>query len=147
MGQQLNEWSKAMKISKSFVSLVLAATAVTGFTATPALAGGGSSDGYQRGGDYNRDGYYDRRDARDYRRDQRRYERRNYRGYNNQRRYYRSRCSNGTGGAILGAVVGGAVGDRVARRGERTEGAIIGAVVGALGGRALDKGTSRCRRY
>lgn len=120
----------------SIGALVLAATAVTGFTATPAMAGGR---------DYYNDGYYERGDRYD------RYDRRESR---RERRYYRDdyrgqRCkNNGTGGTIIGAVAGGLLGDQVARRGSRTEGAIIGAAVGALAGRALDKSSSDCnRRY
>jgi Glycine zipper 2TM domain len=44
------------------------------------------------------------------------------------------------------AVVGGLAGREIARRGNKTEGAIIGAAVGALGGRAIDKADSNCRR-
>lgn len=124
-----------MKINKIISSLVLAATAISGFAVTPAFAHG-----------HDRDRYYDRGEYRDHDRDYRydrydRYDRRDYR----DRRYYNNRCSNGTGGTIIGAVAGGLVGDRVARRGSRTEGTIIGAAIGALGGRALDKASSRCR--
>lgn len=120
------------KLKNSIGALVLAATAVTGFTATPAMAGGR---------DYYDDGYYSRGDRYD------RYDDR--REYRRDRRYYRdNRCkNNGTGGTIIGAVAGGLLGDQVARRGSRTEGAIIGAAVGALAGRALDKSSSDCRRY
>lgn len=120
--------------TKSIGALVLAATAVTGFTATPAMARG---DRYE-------DGYYSRGDRYD------RYDRRENR---RERRYYRNNgyqeCKNsGTGGTIIGAVAGGLLGDQVARRGSRTEGTIIGAAVGALAGRALDKSSSDCnRRY
>lgn len=129
-----------MKIGKTFGGLVLAATLTTGIAATPAEAHGrghhrhqanydnrGYDDGYNR---YNSSDRYDRNERRDYR------DRRDYRN---------NRCSNGTGGTIIGAVAGGLVGDRVARRGSRTEGTIIGAAIGALGGRALDKASSRCR--
>jgi Glycine zipper 2TM domain len=122
------------KIKNSIGALVLAATAVTGFTATPAMADGRyDDDGY-----YSRDDRYDRYDRRDYRRGDR------YRGD----RYYRGdRCKNsGTGGTIIGAVAGGLLGNEVARRGNKTEGSIIGAAVGALAGRAIDKADSNCRR-
>jgi hypothetical protein len=119
-------------LKKSFGALVLAATAVTGFSATPAMADGRYNDGY-----YSRGDRYDRYDRRDYRRD------RQYRNY------YRGgqRCDNGTGGTIIGAVAGGLLGNEVARRGNKTEGSIIGAAVGALAGRAIDKSDSNCRRY
>jgi outer membrane lipoprotein SlyB len=113
-------------LKKSIGALVLAATAVTGFTATPVMAYD-DDDGY-----YSRGDRYDRYDRRDYRRD----------------RYYRggNRCDKGTGGTIIGAVAGGLLGNEVARRGNKTEGAIIGAAVGALAGRAIDKADSNCRR-
>lgn len=114
---------------KSIGALVLAATAVTGFAATPAHAGRHyDDDGY-----YSRDDGYDRYDRRDYRRGD---------------RYYRgnARCDKGTGGTIIGAVAGGLLGNEVARRGNKTEGSIIGAAVGALAGRAIDKSDSNCRR-
>ena len=106
-----------MTIKKSIGALVLAATAITGFTATPAMARDRYEDGYR---------YSNDRDYRDYR--------------NN------NRCDKGTGGTIIGAVAGGLLGNEVARRGNRTEGAIIGAAVGALAGRAIDKSDSNCRR-
>jgi hypothetical protein len=141
MGQQITKWSKVMKIKLSIAGLLLAATAATGFGAAPAMAHGGGYHGHNGysnySDDYYDDDYYDRRDRREYRREKRRY---------NRDRYYRgSRCSNGTGGTIIGGVAGAAIGDRVARRGSRTEGAILGAAIGALGGRAIDKATSRCR--
>jgi uncharacterized protein YcfJ len=112
-------------LKQSFGALILAATAVTGFTATPVMAYD-DDDGY-----YGRDYRYDRYDRRDYRRD------RHYRG---------NRCDKGTGGTVIGAVAGGLLGNEVARRGSKTEGAIIGAAVGALAGRAIDKSDSNCRR-
>ena len=129
-----------MKMNNSFGALVLAATAITGISATPAMARDRYDDGYS---DYDRDyrdnyrdnyreAAYDRRDYRD-----RDYQD-NYRGYN--------RCGKGTGGTIIGAVAGGLLGNQVARRGNRTEGSIIGAAVGALAGRAIDKAGSNCRR-
>ena len=123
-------------LKKSIGALVLAATAVTGFSAAPAMA----REHYEH---YN-DGYYsrdDRRDSydrRDYRRGDRYYRNNNYR--NN------ARCDKGTGGTIIGAVAGGLLGNEVARRGSKTEGSIIGAAVGALAGRAIDKSDSNCRR-
>lgn len=122
--------------------LVLAATAVTGLTATPAMARHGYDDGYSR---YDRGDRYDRDDDR--------YERREYRRgdryYSNNYRNDYQRCRNsGTGGTIIGAVAGGLLGNEVARRGNKTEGSIIGAAVGALAGRAIDKADSNCnRRY
>jgi uncharacterized protein YcfJ len=136
MGQQRRQ---DMTIKKSFGALVLAATAITGFSVTPAMARDRYDDG-DRYGNYDRDYRYDRREAR--------YDRRDYR--RDDRRYYRSnsRCSNsGTGGTIIGAVAGGLLGNEVARRGNKTEGSIIGAAVGALAGRAIDKSGSNCRRY
>ncbi len=125
------------KFKNSIGALVLAATAVTGFTATPAIARHGYDDGYSR---YDRGDRYDRYDRREYRRGDRYYQ-------NNYRDDYR-RCNNsGTGGTIIGAVAGGLLGNEVARRGNKTEGSIIGAAVGALAGRAIDKSDSNCRRY
>lgn len=121
-------------LKKSIGALVLAATAVTGFSATPAMARDYYNDGY-----YSRDDRQDRYERREYRREARNYRNNNYR--NN------ARCDKGTGGTIIGAVAGGLLGNEVARRGNRTEGSIIGAAVGALAGRAIDKSDSNCRRY
>ncbi len=126
-----------MKMKNSIGALVLAATAVTGFTATPAMARDRYEDGY-RYSNYDRN--YDRDDRREYRRE------RQYENYNYRNDYQRCRNS-GTGGTIIGAVAGGLLGNQVARRGNRTEGSIIGAAVGALAGRAIDKSGSNCRRY
>jgi uncharacterized protein YcfJ len=123
-------------LNKSIGALVLAATALTGFSAAPAMA----REQYE----YN-DGYYSRDDRqgsydrRDYRRGDRYDRNNNYR--------HNARCDKGTGGTIIGAVAGGLVGNEVARRGNKTEGSIIGAAVGALAGRAIDKSDSNCRRY
>lgn len=127
-----------MNIKKSLASMVLAATVVTGVTATPAEARNNHrNSGYY--GDYGRSGYgYNNRD---YNRD--RYDNRGYR-YDDNRNY---RCkNNGTAGTVIGAVAGGLLGHEVAGRNSRTEGAIIGAAVGALAGRAIDKSDSNCRR-
>ena len=121
-------------LKKSIGALVLAATAVTGFSATPAMARDNYDDGY-----YSREDRHDRYDSREYRRADRYYRNNNYR--NN------ARCDKGTGGTIIGAVAGGLLGNDVARRGNKTEGSIIGAAVGALAGRAIDKSDSNCRRY
>jgi len=131
-----------MNMKNSIGALVLAATAVTGFTATPAMARDRYDDGY-RYSNYDRDDYRDYRDdRREYRRD-RQYQSNNYQYQNDY-----PRCRNrGTGGTIIGAVAGGLLGNQVARRGNRTEGSIIGAAVGALAGRAIDKSGSNCRRY
>ena len=124
-----------MNMKKSIGALVLAATAITGFTATPAVA----RDRYDNGYRYSND-----RDYREYRNDRRDYRR----GDRNYRNNYRSNsCDKGTGGTIIGAVAGGLLGNEVARRGSKTEGSIIGAAVGALAGRAIDKSDSNCRRY
>lgn len=119
-----------MNMKKSIGALVLAATAITGFTATPAVA----RDRYDNGYRYSND-----RDYREYRNDRRDYRRDRY--------YSNNRCDRGTGGTIIGAVAGGLLGNEVARRGNKTEGSIIGAAVGALAGRAIDKSDSNCRRY
>jgi uncharacterized protein YcfJ len=131
------------KFRNTIGALVLAATAVTGFTATPAMAGGRYDDGYSRyeryDDRYDRGDRYDRYDRREYRRGDRYYQ-------NNRNNY--QRCDRGTGGTIIGAVAGGLLGNEVARRGNKTEGSIIGAAVGALAGRAIDKSDSNCnRRY
>jgi len=122
-----------MTFKKSIGALVLAATAVTGFTATPAMARDRYEDGYR----------YSNYDRRDYRQDRREYRRDQYNYRNNYQR-----CDKGTGGTVIGAVAGGLLGNQVARRGNKTEGSIIGAAVGALAGRAIDKSDSNCnRRY
>ena len=121
-------------LKKSIGALVLAATAVTGFSATPAMARERYNDGY-----YSRDDGQDRYERREYRRGDRYYRNNNYRS--------NARCDKGTGGTIIGAVAGGLLGNEVARRGNKTEGSIIGAAVGALAGRAIDKSDSNCRRY
>jgi hypothetical protein len=132
-----NGVSTMKSLKKSIGALVLAATAVTGFSATPVFAHNGDDDGY-----YSRGDGYDRDDRREYHREYRRgdrYHRTNaYRG--------NARCDKGTGGTIIGAVAGGLLGNEVARRGNKTEGGIIGAAVGALAGRAIDKSDSNCRR-
>lgn len=133
-----------MRITNSIGALVLAATAITGISATPAMARDRYNDGYS---DYDRD-YRDnyREDQRDYRREAA-YDRRDYRDRDYQDNYRNyNRCGKGTGGTIIGAVAGGLLGNQVARRGNRTEGSIIGAAVGALAGRAIDKAGSNCRR-
>ena len=129
-------------LKKSIGALVLAATAVTGFSAAPAMAHEQHNDGYysrdDRRDSYDRYDSYDRNDRRDYRRGDR------YHRNNNHRN--NARCDKGTGGTIIGAVAGGLLGNEVARRGSKTEGSIIGAAVGALAGRAIDKSDSNCRR-
>lgn len=121
-------------LKKSIGALVLAATAVTGFSVTPAMARERYHDNYYSQDD--RQGSYDRRE---YRRGDRYYRNNNYR--NN------ARCDKGTGGTVIGAVAGGLLGNEVARRGNKTEASIIGAAVGALAGRAIDKSDNNCRRY
>ena len=135
-----------MTFKKNIGALVLAATAITGFSATPATARDRYDDNY---GYSDRDYRYDRENAR-YERDYResRYEDREYRRAERDYRNNSNRCGKGTGGTIIGAVAGGLLGNQVARRGNRTEGSIIGAAVGALAGRAIDKSGSNCnRRY
>jgi outer membrane lipoprotein SlyB len=129
-----NGVSNVRNLKKSIGALVLAATAVTGFSATPVFARHGNDDGY-----YSRGDRYDRDDRREYRRGDRYYRNNAYRGD--------ARCDKGTGGTLIGAVAGGLLGNEVARRGNKTEGSIIGAAVGALAGRAIDKSDSNCRRY
>ena len=138
-----------MTFKKSIGALVLAATAITGFSVTPAMARDRYDDGYRYSNydrdDYGRDDY--REDRRDYRREAR-YDRREYRRDRNYNNDGYQRCDKGTGGTIIGAVAGGLLGNQVARRGNRTEGSIIGAAVGALAGRAIDKSGNNCgRRY
>ncbi len=82
---------------KNIGALLLAATAVTGFTAAPAMADRGYNDGY-----YSRGDRYDRYDRREYRRGDRYYRNNNYRN---------DRCDKGTGGTIIGAVAGGLLGN------------------------------------
>ena len=131
---ETNGVSNVRNLKKGIGALVLAATAVTGFSATPALARHGNDDGY-----YSRGDRHERYDRREYRRGDRYYRNNAYRG--------NARCDKGTGGTIIGAVAGGLLGNEVARRGNKTEGSIIGAAVGALAGRAIDKSDSNCRRY
>jgi uncharacterized protein YcfJ len=127
-----NGVSNVRNLKKSIGALVLAATAVTGFSATPVFAHNGD-DGY-----YSRGDRYDRDDRREYRRGDRYYRNNAYRGD--------ARCDKGTGGTLIGAVAGGLLGNEISRRGNKTEGSIIGAAVGALAGRAIDKSDSNCRR-
>ena len=140
-----------MKMNKTLIAVMMAATAITGFSSAPAAA----QRGYDNGGYYDRDGYYHSNNARygnddgrgyhndrDYR-DDRNY--RNDRNYRDDRNYRSNGCSKGTGGLIIGGAAGGLLGNQVARRGDKTTGTIIGAAVGALAGRALDKASSRCR--
>lgn len=135
-----------MKMKYTFGAMILAATAATGMSATPAQARvvlDNSSSIYDQQVSYDRyddyDDYYEeRRYRKRYYRDRRRYDR---------RRYHRGRrCDRGRGGTVIGAVAGGLLGNEVARRGNKTEGAIIGAAVGALAGRAIDKADNPCRR-
>ena len=125
-----------MKFKKNIGALVLAATAVTGFAATPAMARDRYDDGYRYSN-------YDNRDYRSQQRDYYKDRQYNNRQYNNGYQ----RCSKGTTGTIIGAAAGGLLGNQVARRGNKTEGSIIGAAVGALAGRALAKSSSNCNRY
>ena len=121
-----------MTFKKNIGALVLAATAVTGFAGTPAMARDRYDDGYR----------YSNYDNRDYRSEQRDYY--EDRQYNNGYQ----RCKKGTSGLIIGAAAGGLLGNQVARRGNKTEGSIIGAAVGALAGRAIAKSGNNCnRRY
>jgi outer membrane lipoprotein SlyB len=122
--------SKMTHLKKSIGALVLATTAVTGFSAAPAMAR-----------EHYNDGYYSRDDR------QASYDRRAERAYRNNNYRNNARCDKGTGGTIIGAVAGGLLGNEVARRGNKTEGSIIGAAVGALAGRAIDKADNNCRRY
>ena len=109
---------------KTMTGMVLAATAITGFTAVPAEARHYRNNGYYNNGysqPYNR-GY-------DYRRDDYRYD----------NRYRNTRCKSGTTGTIIGAAAGGLIGNEVARRGDKSEGAIIGALLGGIAGRVVEK--------
>lgn len=139
-------------MKKSILSIVAAATIASGFASVPTVA---AAQYYDRGG------YEDRYDRREYRRDQRREHRRDYRrgdyyrggydrGHYNDRGYYDGRgyrgCSDGSGGTIIGGVAGALAGRELAgRRGDRTAGAIIGGAIGALAGRAIDRSDNRCR--
>lgn len=121
---------------KSLTAMVLAATAITGFSAAPAAARH-NDNGYYNNSRYDNGRYDNGRYSRSY--DNRRQDyRRDSRNYRN------NRCDSGTGGTIIGAAAGGLAGNEVARRGDKTEGAIIGAILGGLAGRAIDKsGNSR----
>lgn len=144
------------KLSLAGAAFAIATTSLIG--ATPASAqyyNNGHQGGYHQ--DYRGD---DRGDYRgDYRDGDRRYDDRyngyNQRGYDDRRyddrRYayrqdYRRRCSDGTGGALIGAIAGGLFGNAVAGRGDRTAGTIIGGLGGALAGRAIDRSNNRCYR-
>lgn len=156
-------------MKKSILSIVAAATLMTGFASVPTAAAAQYYDhgGYEdRRDDRYGDRYERRHDRREYRRDYRRDHRRDYRrgdyyrggydrGYNNGGYYngggyrddnrYRG-CSDGTGGTIIGGVAGALAGREIAgRRGDRTAGAIIGGAIGALAGRAIDRSDNRCR--
>ncbi len=94
---ETNGVSNVRNLKKSIGALVLAATAITGFSATPALARHGNDDGY-----YSRGDRYDRDDRREYRRGDRYYRNNAYRG--------NARCDKGKGGTIIGAAVGALAG-------------------------------------
>ncbi|WP_267396366.1 MULTISPECIES: glycine zipper 2TM domain-containing protein [unclassified Sphingomonas] len=117
----------------SLAGAALAMTAATLVPAAPAMAQGryyqDDHGGYDRG--YDDRGYRGRGDDR-------RYDRRYYRG--------RERCSNGTGGTIIGAIAGGLLGRTVDTRGDRALGTVLGAGAGALAGREIDRSGRRgCR--
>jgi Ni/Co efflux regulator RcnB len=66
------------------------------------------------------------------------------RGYEN---YERCLKSNGLKGGAIGAILGGIAGNRIAGRGDRVGGTILGAGLGGLAGVAVEKATSKCKRY
>ncbi len=123
-----------------FAAALTAAVALSGVSATPAVAqdrygySNYDSRGYQgeyRGPDRN---YYNY--DRSYQNDDR--------GYRNHRRAPR-RCGSGTTGAIIGGVLGALLGGEVGRGSGYYDkrsgtGTIVGAGAGALIGRELDRG-------
>jgi hypothetical protein len=61
--------------------------------------------------------------------------------------YERCLKSNGLKGGAIGAILGGVAGNRIAGRGDRLGGTILGAGLGGLAGVAIEKATSKCKRY
>ena len=61
--------------------------------------------------------------------------------------YERCLKSNGVTGAAIGAILGGVAGNRIAGRGNRLGGSLIGAGLGGITGLAIEKATSKCKRY
>lgn len=61
--------------------------------------------------------------------------------------YERCLKSNGITGAAIGAILGGVAGNRIAGRGNRLGGSLLGAGLGGLTGIAIEKATSKCKRY
>jgi hypothetical protein len=62
----------------------------------------------------------------------------------NDGRYY-CRKPDGTTGLVVGGLAGGVLGNIIAPGGSKTIGTILGAGAGALAGRAVDRGSVRCR--
>ena len=142
---------------KTALTLMAAAVAFTGISATPAAA-----DPPRWAPAH---GYHDRHDRADYyRASDRRYRDRD-RGLYDDRGYYREprrvrrgdavwqgrdgryycRRDNGTTGLIIGAAGGALIGREVDSQGSRTVGTILGAALGGLLGREIDRGNARCR--
>lgn len=75
------------------------------------------------------------------------YERQAYqvpRGYEG---YEKCLKSNGVTGGVIGAILGGFAGNQIAGRGDKLGGTLIGAGVGGLAGVAVEKATSKCKKY
>jgi Ni/Co efflux regulator RcnB len=71
----------------------------------------------------------------------------NYRVPQGYEGYERCLKSNGLKGGAIGAILGGVAGNRIAGRGDRLGGTLLGAGLGGLAGVAVEKATSKCKRY
>ncbi|WP_066719833.1 glycine zipper 2TM domain-containing protein [Sphingomonas pituitosa] len=132
------------------LSMVAAATLVSGCAEGGGYGLGSSNNGGYRNYDYNRpdpayNGYYA---DRYYREDQRARERRlsrNDRVYRGQDGRYYCRRNDGTTGLIVGGVAGGLLGNLIAPGGSQTLGTLLGAAAGAAAGRSVDRNNVTCK--
>jgi hypothetical protein len=133
----------AKKMIMTAVALASSAAAIVPTAAVNARDwdGRGHYEGSYDRGSYDRDyrGSYGRGSY-----DRGYYDRSAYYGGGYDRRYYggryrHDRCSDGTGGTIIGAIAGGLLGNSIAGYGDRGIGTVIGAGAGALAGRAIDR--------
>lgn len=61
--------------------------------------------------------------------------------------YERCLKSNGMTGAAIGAILGGIAGHEIAGHGDKLGGTLLGAGLGGLTGVAIEKATSKCKKY
>ncbi len=120
-------------------AIILAASAMTLTTSTPALAdppphARAKGKRAKQARIYDDRGYY--AEPRSLSRDDR--------IWRDGDRYY-CRRDNGTTGLVIGAGVGALLGRTIDTRGDRTVGTVLGAIGGGLLGREIDRGELRCR--